>query len=84
MESIKTTIMKEAYELGKLLTVIEGVSDVKVKNGGDGYYYVIFLINYNDIEIRTEIITLVKEYDLEGINFGHKWRIALDRYDINK
>lgn len=84
MESLYSSDMKEAYELGKLLMVIEGITNVKVKNGGDDYYYVTFLIHFNDIEIRTEVITLIKEYELNGIIFNQKWRPALDKYEVNK
>lgn len=85
IETLYATNMKEVYELGKLLLVIEGVTDVIVRNGGDGYYYVNFVIHFKDIGIRTEIITLIKEYELDGINFAsQKWSQALDRYEINK
>jgi len=80
-----TSKRKEAYEFAKLLTVVEGIKEVKVHKSSNIEYHIKFDIdtNVHEYSLYIELASLLKEYNLNGINtHGEKWFKAFQ--EINK
>ncbi|WP_045518104.1 hypothetical protein [Neobacillus niacini] len=78
-DNVWTSKRKEAYEFAKLLTVVDGINEVKVHKSEAFEFNVIFGIDekVHEHSLYIEMATLLKEYDLQGINtHGARWERA--------
>jgi hypothetical protein len=76
-DTLWTGNRKDAYEIAKLLNVVEGVENVFVSVTSDAFQFRIFFQINDDVHehsTHVELVHLLKEYQLNSINFqGERW-----------